>query len=87
MALPPDQLNGEGFYDARPQPFRQRRTKRMQKAGRDARANTRPLPLPEPGVQTIYVCLNLRDKHGHAASGLVHRHFLEQRLHFISRIS
>ncbi len=51
MALPPDQLNEEGYYDARPQPFRQRRAKRSQKAGFDPRANIRPLPLPEPGMQ------------------------------------
>ncbi|KAK9821050.1 hypothetical protein WJX74_006080 [Apatococcus lobatus] len=49
MALPPDQLNEDGYYDARPQPFRQRARTRSHKAGFDPRANVRPLPLPSPG--------------------------------------
>ncbi|KAK9862524.1 hypothetical protein WJX84_006099 [Apatococcus fuscideae] len=52
MAVPPDQLNADGYYDARPQPFQARYSKRPQKAGFDARANTRPLPLPRPGDPT-----------------------------------
>lgn len=49
VLLPPDQLNEDGYYDGDMKAMMGRHTRRQKKSRVDNRANSRELPLPEPG--------------------------------------
>ena len=49
IALPPDQLNPEGYYDGQLSVMLSRHTRKKANAGYDARSGTLPQSLPPPG--------------------------------------